>query len=151
MEKIKSSADAWGVGLATNKEVDEVGLNPATILALKRALAHLLEQFPNFKPEYLFTDGMMKGELGFPYDCIVRGDQKSLSIAAASVLAKTHRDEMMVALDKDYPHYRFGQHKGYGTALHRSAIKQYGVLPIHRFCYQPIKNASHPTPSSHQG
>ncbi|MDX2075677.1 MAG: ribonuclease HII [bacterium] len=139
---IKRVANAWGIGRAESHEVDKLGINPATNLALTRALTNLQDQFPNFQPDYLFTDGLLKGELGFPYDCIVKGDQKSLSIAAASVLAKTHRDEMMVALDKEYPEYYFRQHKGYGTKLHLQAIERYGVLDVHRRYYAPIKRAS---------
>ncbi|HRF95059.1 MAG TPA: ribonuclease HII [Aggregatilineales bacterium] len=145
---IKRIANAWGVGMAESHEVDEIGINPATNLALRRALTNLQEQFPNFKPDYLFTDGLLKGELGFPYDCIVKGDQKSLSIAAASVLAKTHRDEMMVALDKEYPDYRFSQHKGYGTKLHLELIEELGILPVHRRYYRPIKKIADLSPSS---
>ncbi len=142
VKTIKTIALAWGVGVVEHHEVDELKLTGAIILAIKRALVHLREQFPHFKPDYLFTDGLMKGDLGVPYDTIVKGDQKSLSIAAASVIAKTHRDDMMVALDKDYPEYHFGQHKGYGTRLHKQAIERYGVLPIHRQFYSPIKKAN---------
>jgi len=146
VEKIKNVALAWGVGMAESNEVDDIGINPATILALKRALTHLQAQYPNFKPDYLFTDGLMKGELGFPYDSIVKGDQKSLTIAAASVLAKTHRDAMMVALDNEYPNYRFGQHKGYGTKLHLELIEELGILPVHRRYYRPIKKIADSLP-----
>lgn len=142
VKTIQDIALAWGVGVVEHDEVSQLGLTAAIILAIKRALDDLTIRYPHFKPDYLFTDGLMKGDLGVPYDMIVKGDQKSLSIAAASVIAKTYRDDMMRALDKDYPEYRFGQHKGYGTALHRQAIQRYGVLPIHRRFYRPIREAS---------
>lgn len=144
VSKIKDLALAWGVGTSSSQQIDSMGINPATRLALKTALADLQARFPNFTPDFLLTDGLLKGDLGFPYQSITGGDKLSLSIAAASVLAKTWRDEMMVKLDEVHPDYRFGQHKGYGTKLHLELIKQYGVLPIHRRYYRPIKNAINP-------
>jgi ribonuclease HII len=141
VKKITDMADAWGVGVVEHHEVDELKLTGAIILGIKRALVDLQARYPHFTPDYLFTDGLMKGDLGVPYDTIVKGDQKSLSIAAASVIAKTYRDDMMRALDNDYPQYHFGQHKGYGTNLHRQAIQRYGILPIHRHFYSPIQKA----------
>lgn len=142
--KIKEVALAWGVGTSNSQQIDSMGINPATRLALKTALADLMVRFPNFKPDFLLTDGLLKGDLGFPYQSITGGDKLSLSIAAASVLAKTWRDEMMVKLDEVYPHYWFGQHKGYGTKLHLELIEELGILPVHRRYYRPIKNAMNP-------
>lgn len=147
--KIKEVALAWGIGTSNSQQIDSMGINPATKLALQSAITDLLARFPNFKPDYLLTDGLLKGDLGFPYQSITGGDKLSLSIAAASVLAKTWRDEMMVKLDEAHPNYRFGQHKGYGTKLHQQVIKAHGVLPIHRRCYRPIKEASGNTDSPH--
>jgi ribonuclease HII len=125
---IKKIALAWAVGFSSAKEIDEVGIVPATRLAMKRALESL-----SIIPSYLLTDFRLElPESEFPQTAIVKGDQKSLSIASASILAKTARDEMMCELDKEYPQYHFAIHKGYGTLAHRMKIKQLGHSPIHR-------------------
>lgn len=126
--QIKKIALAWGIGFSSAKEIDEVGIVPATRLAMKRALEQL-----TIIPNYLLTDFRLElPESEFLQTAIVKGDQKSLSIASASILAKTARDEMMCELDKEYPQYHFAIHKGYGTLAHRMKIKQVGHSPIHR-------------------
>lgn len=140
-ERIKEAAFAWGVGHASNAEVDTHGIMAATRLAMERALLAVLAMQPSQTPEVLLLDSVKWDDA--PVDCeqknLVRGDQKSLSIAAASVLAKVWRDEHMRALDADYPGYAFGRHKGYGTANHRQALDDLGVSPVHRRCYRPVK------------
>ena len=125
---IKETACAWSVGFASSDEIDALGIVPAIRLAAGRAL-EMLRFFPNF----LLTDFRLElPELDLPQAALVKGDQCSLSIAAASILAKTARDEMMVELDSQYPGYGFSQHKGYGTFHHRGAITALGYSPIHR-------------------
>ncbi len=125
---IQSSAWTWGVGFASAEEIDAMGIVPATRLAASRALAAL-----TIFPDYLLTDFRLElPELDLPQSAIVKGDQRSLSIAAASVLAKTTRDALMHELDVQYPGYGLGKHKGYGTQIHRAAIHQLGSSPVHR-------------------
>jgi ribonuclease HII len=141
VEKVKQIALAWGVGHATNREIDEMGINPATRLAMERALTDAQQRYPNFKPDCLFLDAMIWPEkIGeIPQVTIVDGDARSLTIAAASVIAKTTRDGLMHELDTELPHYSFGAHKGYGTGSHTAALKTYGISPFHRASYAPIQ------------
>jgi ribonuclease HII len=126
--RIKEVASEWGVGFASASEIDALGIVPATRLAACRAL----EALASF-PEYLLTDFRLElPELDVSQSAIVKGDQKSLSIAAASILAKTMRDEWMTQLDEHYPEYGFARHKGYGTSLHCSKIRSLGHSPVHR-------------------
>ncbi|MDO8754036.1 MAG: ribonuclease HII, partial [Anaerolineales bacterium] len=126
--RIKESALAWGVGFASAKNIDLMGIVPATRLAARRALAML-----QLSPDYLLTDFRLElPELDISQTALVKGDQRSLSIACASILAKTARDAFMIAMDKKHPGYGFSRHKGYGTFLHRQKIGQLGYAPIHR-------------------
>jgi ribonuclease HII len=122
---IKACAAAWGVGFATCEEIDRIGILPATRLAATRALAEL-------SPDYLLTDYLIFREIPLPQTALVKGDQRSLSIAAASVLAKTARDDLMRRLDRSYPGYGFARHKGYGTREHQQAIRRLGLCALHR-------------------
>jgi len=125
---IKAAALAWGIGSASAVEIDKLGIVPATRLAASRAL----EALPLF-PDFLLTDFRLElPELDVPQAALVKGDQISLSIAAASILAKTARDAWMLRLDAEYPRYGFARHKGYGSLAHRQAISQFGFSPIHR-------------------
>jgi len=124
------------LGIATNDEIDKLNILEATKLAMSRAAA----QFEDV--DYLLIDGNMKFEGTFgdvPYTSVVKGDAKSISIAAASILAKTYHTKLMEAYDKEYPLYGFGQHKGYGTKKHREAIIKFGVLPIHRKTFKRVR------------
>lgn len=132
-EKIRATAAAWGVGWATNAEIDAQGILPATRLAMQRAIAQLA-----WPPEHLLIDALRLPALNLPQTALVRGDQRSLSIASASVLAKTARDAFMVELDGQYPGYGFAAHKGYGTARHRRALDELGPCPQHRFSFAPL-------------
>ena len=123
--RIKESAVGWGVGFASEEEIDTLGIVPATKLAATRALENLL-------PDYLITDYLIFPEIDLPQTALVKGDQRSLSVAAASVLAKTARDALMRELDGQYPGYGFARHKGYGTRLHQEAIKKLRRCEIHR-------------------
>lgn len=125
---IKETALAWGIGFASAEDIDSLGIVPATRLAASRALEGL-HQFP----QYLLTDFRLElPELDLPQTAIVKGDQRSLSIACASILAKTARDDLMRQLHETYPEYKFSQHKGYGTLLHRNKIEEHGHSPVHR-------------------
>jgi ribonuclease HII len=123
--RIRAAAAAWGVGFATAGEIDDLGILPATKLAASRALAGL-------QPDYLLTDYLVLRALDLPQTALVKGDQLSLSVAAASVLAKTARDECMRQLEREYPGYGFARHKGYGTRLHQEEIRQRGLSEQHR-------------------
>ena len=132
---IKSQAIAYGIGWATEKEIDELNILNATFLAMKRAVEKL-----NIAPDAALVDGNRDPKLGIPTLCVVGGDGKSPSIAAASILAKVSRDRFMDELDKRYPDYLFAQHKGYPTKLHYQMILKHGILPIHRKSF--LKNLS---------
>jgi ribonuclease HII len=123
--RIKESASDWGVGFASPEEIDSLGIVPATKLAATRALE-------NLHPDYLLTDYLIFPEIDLPQTALVKGDQRSLSVAAASVLAKTARDALMRKLDGQYPGYGFARHKGYGTHLHQEAIEKLTRCEIHR-------------------
>jgi ribonuclease HII len=143
-ETIKTLAVSWSVGLASNIEIDELGILPATRLAMTRALKKLKPD-----PEHLLIDALKLPEIAIPQGCLIKGDARVLSIAAASVLAKTARDAWMVELDKTYPVYGFARNKAYGTALHHAALREAGPCPEHRFSYAPIRRlASSPAQSS---
>jgi len=123
--RIRAAALAWGVGFASAEEIDALGIVPATKLAATRALAGL-------DPEALLTDYLVFREIDLPQTALVKGDCLSLSVAAASVLAKTARDARLVELDGAYPGYGFARHKGYGTRLHQEAIARLGLCAVHR-------------------
>lgn len=135
-ENIKQTAVSWAVGSATSREIDEHGIVPATLLAMNRAMQAL-----KVEPDYLLLDSIKWDDLTHvPYQSMVRGDSLSLSIAAASVLAKVWRDDYMRQLDETIPHYNFGQHKGYGTAKHLVALREYGACDEHRQSFAPVRN-----------
>ena len=125
---IKETSLAWGIGFAPAEEIDSLGIVPATRLAASRALEILV-----IFPEFLLTDFRLElPELDIPQAALVKGDQRSLSIASASILAKTARDEFMLGLDEQYPGYGLSLHKGYGTRKHGEKLKELGHSPIHR-------------------
>jgi ribonuclease HII len=128
--RIRETALAWGVDFASAQEIDALGIVRATKLAATRALESLT---PNHLfPDYLLTDYLLFPELDLPQTALVKGDRRSLSVAAASVLAKTARDARMRELDGIYPGYGFARHKGYGTRIHREEIRELGMCEIHR-------------------
>ncbi len=134
LPKITSVALATGVGFASHEEIDTLGIVPATRLAMQRALAALCAW-----PDALLTDALALPEVDLPCIPLIKGDRRSLSIAAASILAKVTRDEHMRALDSGFPGYYFGQHKGYGTSLHSRALVQLGPSPVHRKTFAPVR------------
>ena len=131
---ITQEAIAWNVGIADQNEIDEINILNATKLALTRAIDGL-----KIKPDLILVDALTNiNTLGIPYKSIIKGDAKEYSIAAASILAKVTRDRMMREYDEIYPQYGFSGHKGYGTAKHIAAIKEYGPCILHRKSF--IKN-----------
>jgi len=125
--RIQTLALAWGVGYASHLEVDRMGIVPATLLAAERAMDSLA-----INPQHLLLDFLHLTGTIFPQTSLVKGDARSLSIAAASILAKTSRDHWLASMDEQYPGYGFRDHKGYGTKAHRQAIEQLGMCAIHR-------------------
>jgi len=132
--QIESVALACQVGFAGPEEVDELGIIPATRLAVMRAIARLPQL-----PGHLLIDAISIPGAGIPETSLIKGDRRSLSIAAASILAKVQRDALMVEADEQYPGYGFAAHKGYGTAQHRAAIEELGACPIHRMSFAPLR------------
>lgn len=134
-ELIIEHALAYGIGQQPAAVIDEIGIMPANKLAMQTAVQQLAPA-----PHFLLIDGRIRlPQLNIPQKAIIRGDSKSLSIAAASILAKVTRDRLMVALNQQYPRYGFAQHKGYGTQRHRDAIAKHGPCPQHRHSFAPIR------------
>jgi len=133
--EIKLRAHAWAIAEATVIEVDEINILQASLLAMKRALLALAQ-----RPWQVLVDGNRLPDLdGYRMRAIIRGDALEPCISAASILAKTHRDRQMLALDREYPQYQFARHKGYPTALHRELLKKHGVSPVHRRSFGPVR------------
>ena len=127
---IKEQAIAYGIGLASQQEIDEINILQATFLAMQRALDQL-----DVKPELALIDGNREKDFGLPVKTVVKGDSLSMNIAAASILAKVTRDDLMVQLAEEYPQYGFEIHKGYGTKAHYAALTEHGASPIHRMSF----------------
>ncbi|MDR0486505.1 MAG: ribonuclease HII [Elusimicrobiota bacterium] len=133
-EKIKKTALSFSIVSIDNETIDKINILQATILAMKKALLSL-----KLKPSICLIDGNQKiKEIQMHQESITGGDGKSLSIAAASILAKVKRDEIMIEYAKLYPNYNFEKHKGYGVKTHIEAVKKFGVCPIHRLTFKPI-------------
>ncbi len=129
---IEREATAWAVGVVSNKEIDEINILRASILAMHRAIDQL-----SVRPEALIIDGnRFIPYSGTPHTTIVKGDGKYMSIAAASILAKTYRDDHMLRLHKEYPMYNWDSNKGYPSKAHREAIRRYGTTPHHRMSFR---------------
>ena len=127
---IKEQAVAYGIGIATHEEIDEINILQATFLAMERAMANL-----SVKPDLALIDGNREKDFGIPVQTVVKGDSRSASIAAASILAKVTRDDMMLEMAEQYPGYGFEIHKGYGTKAHYAALTELGPSPIHRMTF----------------
>ena len=129
-DEIKEKAIAWAVGFADEKRIDEINILQATYEAMREAINNLSQ-----KPDILLNDALIIPEVNIPQEEIIKGDAKSVSIAAASIMAKVIRDRLMAQYDEKYPQYGFAKHKGYGTKQHIEAIKQFGPCPIHRMTF----------------
>ena len=127
---IQEQAIAYAVAFADHKEIDEINILQATFLAMERAISAL-----PVKPEVALIDGNRQKDFGIPVETVVKGDSRSASIAAASVLAKVTRDDVMLEMAQKYPQYGFEVHKGYGTKVHYSALAEFGPCPIHRMSF----------------
>ncbi len=127
---IKEKAIAYGIAFADEKEIDEINILQATFLAMERAVSQLSVQ-----PEFILIDGNRNKDFGAPSTTVVHGDSLSASIAAASILAKVTRDDVMLQMAEQYPGYGFEIHKGYGTKAHYAAIESLGTCPIHRMTF----------------
>lgn len=134
--EIKHRSLAWSISFASVEEIDKLNILNATLLAMERAIAGL-----KILPEIALVDGNKAPSLkGIEIFTIIRGDQKEPCISAASIIAKVARDERLMALDHIYPNWGFKRHKGYGTKIHIEAIKKYGITPLHRKSFEPIKS-----------
>jgi len=141
-KEIRAHSVSWSVAWADAAEIDAMNILAATMLAMRRSILGLtvvpsgVVVDGNRLPDLKFGDTQIAGE------AIVGGDDSVASISAASILAKTARDHMMLQLDSLYPHYEFARHKGYGTEVHRARLKEFGPCPVHRFTFAPVKAVS---------
>ena len=129
---IEAQATHWAVGTSSAKEIDEINILNASILSMHRALDQL-----SINPELILVDGnRFKNYKNIPHECVIKGDGKFMSIAAASILAKTHRDEYMQKLHEEFPYYDWHKNKAYPTKFHKRAIAEYGTTPHHRMTFK---------------
>ncbi len=134
-ERIREYAVCWALGEASVVEIDTLNILQATLLAMRRAVATL-----SVPPSLVLVDGnRVPAGLPCPAEAVIRGDQTVACISAASILAKTHRDALLLELDRLYPHYGFKDHKGYGTRRHLEALTRFGPTPIHRRSFAPVR------------
>lgn len=131
---IRERALAWAVAYASVEEIDRLNILQATLLAMKRAVQALPVQ-----PERILVDGLYCPDTGISSEAVVKGDSKVAAISAASILAKTARDALMLQLDAQYPQYGFAIHKGYPTAAHLTALREHGVSDVHRRSFKPVR------------
>ncbi len=130
-------AIAYGVGIISAERIDEINILQATFEAMQEAVRNLTKL-----PDYILVDGNLLPRISIPSEALVKGDSLSVSIAAASIIAKTIRDRMMIEAAKTWPHYGFEKHKGYGTALHLEALRRFGPCPIHRNSFEPVRSCN---------
>jgi ribonuclease HII len=132
---ITHRALSWSIAEASVEEIDDINILQATLLAMKRAVHGL-----SIQPDKLLVDGIFLPDCLIPGEAIIKGDSKVQAISAASILAKVHRDQLMVEYHNIYPNFSFHAHKGYGTKQHLSEIEQFGVLDVHRRTFNPVKS-----------
>jgi ribonuclease HII len=128
---LQKKASAIGVGIVEAEEIDRLNIHQASLKAMEKAVAAL-----PLPPDFLLIDGLFTLNLPLPQMAVVKGDQKCLSVAAASIVAKVTRDRIMIARHREYPEYNFARHKGYGTKEHLQAIEKYGRCPLHRLTFR---------------
>jgi ribonuclease HII len=124
----------WAIGIVDAATIDDINIRQASWLAMKKAVAAL-----KTAPDYVLIDGLPYDAGPWPYEALVKGDARSFSIAAASVIAKVTRDRLMLQYDEEFPHYGFAQHKGYPSPRHLKALSEYGVCSIHRQTFGPVR------------
>lgn len=135
---IRERALAWAVAYASVAEIDQLNILQATLLAMRRAVLAL-----HLQPQQVLVDGLYCPQTGIPSQAIVKGDSKVAAISAASILAKTSRDELMLELHEQYPQYGFAAHKGYPTAAHLAALRTHGASDVHRRSFKPVRDVLH--------
>lgn len=143
--QIREAAVSVGIGRAEIHEIDSINIYHAGLLALRRAVLALRPQ-----PEHLLVDARSLKDLPFPQQAIIKGDAKSITIGAASIVAKVHRDKLMSALDSDHPGYGFASHKGYPTPEHLEALERLGACPLHRRSFAPVARKLGLIPTQHE-
>jgi ribonuclease HII len=141
--QIRANAIAWAIAAVDAETIDRINIRQASLLAMRRAV----EQLP-LSPDFLLIDGRDTIDWRCPQQAVIHGDATSFSIAAASVLAKVHRDRLLVELDREYPGYGLAQHKGYCAPLHIAALARLGPTPLHRKSYHPVAQAALQFPES---
>ena len=139
-EEIKVNAISWSIGISTAKEIDDINILRASLLAMRRAIDGL-----DVRPELISVDGQFSPETDLKVRTIIKGDQSNENIMAASILAKVYRDNYMKELDKSAPEYGFKQHKGYPTKMHLEALESYGITLEHRLSFKPVRNINEST------
>ncbi len=135
---IKSQAIAVAIGIASHTEIDQINILQASLLSMKRAVENL-----SMNPDFLLIDGKFGIDCSIDQTPLIKGDSKSISIAAASIIAKVSRDAIMRDLHQTYPEYNFIQHKGYPTKAHKAAVLKYGPCPVHRRSFRGVKEVCH--------
>ncbi len=133
---IRAAAVAWAIAAVDAETIDRINIRQASLLAMRQAVDQLARS-----PDYLLIDGRDTIDWNGPQQAVIKGDATSFSIAAASVLAKVHRDRLMVALDREFPGYGLAQHKGYPCPAHKEALARLGPTPLHRRSYKPVVQA----------
>jgi ribonuclease HII len=136
---IKEQAIAVSTGISSHQEIDQINILQASLLSMKRAVENLSKPPEFLHPDFLLIDGKFTIDMNIDQAALIKGDSRSISIAAASIIAKVTRDAMMKALHKIYPQYNFIQHKGYPTKAHKQAILKYGPCPVHRQTFKGVK------------
>ena len=134
--EIRAHAVAWAIAAIDAETIDRINIRRASLLAMRRAVEQLA-----LRPDFLLIDGRDTVEWDCPQQAVIQGDATSYSIAAASVLAKVHRDRLLVELDREFPGYGLERHKGYPSPAHKAALKRLGPTPMHRKSYQPVAQA----------
>ena len=124
----------YGIGFASPDEIDQLNILEATFLSMRRALENLI-----IKPDYILVDGNLSPSFNIPHESIIKGDSISISIAAASIIAKVERDKFMLNIDNEHPEYKWKKNKGYGTKDHQNALNAHGVTKYHRKSFSPIR------------
>lgn len=133
-ERLKKQVRSWAIGEASPEEIDKYNIYEATKLAMYRAIENLA-----IAPTHFLIDAMQLEKIEQPQQSIIKGDAKSVSIAAASIIAKVYRDDLMAEYHQQFPHYDFKNNAGYGTKKHLEGLKQFGATPIHRMTFEPVK------------
>jgi ribonuclease HII len=141
--EIRANAVAWAIAAVDAETIDRINIRRASLLAMRRAVEQLA-----FSPDFLLIDGRDTIDWNCPQQAVIRGDAISLSIAAASVLAKVHRDRLLVDFDREFPGYGLAQHKGYPCPAHKEALERLGPTPLHRRSYRPVAQAALQFPQS---